>query len=47
MAKSLKAPGTTVASTGKTAIRSTMTPVFGKKSGKRSTAKRAGARGSR
>ena len=38
------AAGTTVESTGKTAIRKTLTPVFGKRGGKRSTSKRGGRR---
>ncbi len=37
------AAGTTVESTGKTAIRKTLTPVFGR-GGKRSTSKRGGRR---
>jgi len=39
--------GAPVTTTGKTSIRSTMTPVFGKRAGKRSAAKRSGSRGSR
>ncbi len=43
-ATSAGAAGTTVEKTGKTSIRKTITPVFGKRGGTRATSKRGGRR---